>query len=364
MKIAVFGHKHVCTREGGIEVVVSELYSRIGHIADVTVYDRWELDGDYKKPDDRDLPYRIKRSPTLKMSALNATIASFMSTLQCLFGKYDIVHVHAEGPCVFLPLLKKKKIVATCHGLDWQRAKWGGFAKWYIHLGEKMMVKYADSLIVLTDDMSRYFREMYGRETDLIENGVTVEINEDTNELDRFGIEPGNYILYTGRLVPEKRIDLLINAYILSGRKEKLVIAGKLPDAPDDEIEFARQEDNIVFTDFATGALLKQLYTHAKAFVLPSDLEGQSLSLLEGMAYGIPCIVSDIPENRKTAGEFGHVFKAGDIESLTEQLRNLDAFCGTDPYEQRLYVARNHDWDTVAKKTMEVYKNVISEEAR
>lgn len=359
MKIAVFGHKHIGTREGGIEVVVTELYQRIGQHHDVTVYDRWEIDNPPQQNVSEDVPYKIKKSPTFTNNKVNAVMASFFSTLQVLFGHFDVVHVHAEGPCVFLPLLKRKKIVVTVHGLDWKRAKWGKFASWYIKLGEKMLVKYADSVIVLSPDMQKYFLDTYGRDTLLIENGASITRDENTDELDKLGLRDKEYFLYTGRIVPEKRVDLLINAYLLSFRKEKLVIAGKLPDKIDDKMSYAFNEPNIVFADLAVGSKLNQLYTHAKLFILPSDLEGQSLSLLEALSYGIPCVISDIPENVKTAMEFGYLFKAGNIKELTEILKSENLTKEHNSKSQIQYIQSKHNWDDIARHTEEVYWHVI-----
>ena len=95
------------------------------------------------------------------------------------------------------------------HGLDWQRAKWGSFAKKYIHFGEKMAAKYADEIVVLSEDMQNYFKETYNRDTKLVPNGIKVNINPNTEYLDKIGANPYDYILYLGRFEPEKRLDLL-----------------------------------------------------------------------------------------------------------------------------------------------------------
>ena len=363
MKIAVFGHKQAYTRSGGIEVVVTELYKRIGQKHFVTVYNRCELD----KPRHKypwTAPMRFRNSPTLSNSKLNAAVASLFSSIQIAIGHYDVAHVHAEGPAVFLPIIKASgaRIVGTVHGLDWARAKWGKLASWYIKTGEKMMVRYADEIIVLSQDMQDYFKNEYGRKTILIENGVTMKTDLNTDEIEKYGLTPGGYILYVGRIVPEKRLDLLINSYKLSGVKKKLVIVGQIPDNPDPTLQFAMEDPNIIMTGFLEGRALRQLFTHSGIYVLPSDLEGMSISLLEGMANGLTIVTSDIPENKKTMNGFGYTFKAGSMKELTEKLRELDA----QPYhrneEMIRYVMERHNWDDVARKTMQVLEGTVHAE--
>lgn len=360
MKLAVFGHKHINTREGGIEVVVTELYKRIGHKCDTTVYDRHEP-GYHEPRCSEPLPYKIKHSFTLKNGKLNAALASLISTIQCLFGRYDVIHVHAEGPCAFLFLLKHKKIVATVHGLDWQRAKWGRFASTFIRFGEKNMVKYADKIIVLSKEAQTYFKETYNRDTVLIENGVSIETSRSTAQISKYGLEPYQYILYVGRIVPEKRLDLLINAFKLSGIKKRLVIAGMLPEEMEHYMEFAQREPDILCTGFTTGELLRELYTYAGITVIPSDLEGMSISLLEGMAYGAPCLASDIPENIETLSGYGYTFRAGNMKDLSEKLIELSNLPFKKDMDMTAFVEERYNWDKVAEKTWDVIQECCVE---
>lgn len=361
MKIAMFGHKHFPSREGGIEVVVKELAKRISKSEYITIYDRYEIDGKKR--------HGVKRgnitlclSPTLSNSKLNAMVASFFSTIQCCFRDYDIIHIHAEGPSFFCWLLKlfRKRVVVTIHGLDWQRAKWGKFAKWYIKTGEKMAAKYADQIIVLSQDMHDYFIETYGRETTIIRNGVSIKRNPYHDKIEEYGILQNGYIMYLGRLVPEKRVELLIDAYKELGIHEKLVIAGPLDDTEyiTKLKELAKNNKNIIFTGFVTDKTLEQLYTNCSLFVLPSDMEGMSISLLEAMGYGIPCLASDIKENHNVLKSFGLFFKAGDKESLKSGiLKSLETMTEFNK-KQYDFVNDNYDWNTVAEKTIALYHAV------
>ena len=214
-----------------------------------------------------------------------------------------MVHIHAEGPAFFcwIPKLFGKRVVSTIHGIDWQREKWrSGFGSKFIHQGEKNAVKYADEVIVLSKGVQDYFKKTYGRETHFIPNGVNrPQIREAKLIRDDFGLEKDSYILFLGRLVPEKGIRYLVEAFKNVKTDKKLVIAGGSSDTDSfmEELkELAKGDDRILFTGFVQGAMLDELYSNAYIYTLPSDLEGMPLSLLEAMSYGNCCLVSDIPE--------------------------------------------------------------------
>ena len=214
-----------------------------------------------------------------------------------------MVHIHAEGPAFFcwIPKLFGKRVICTIHGLDWDREKWrGSVASKFIRGGEKNAVKYADEIIVLSKDVQKYFLETYGRETHFIPNGVNrPEVREAKLITDHFGLEKDSYILFLGRLVPEKGIRYLVEAFKNVKTDKKLVIAGGSSDTDSfmEELkELAKGDNRILFTGFVQGAMLDELYSNAYIYTLPSDLEGMPLSLLEAMSYGNCCLVSDIPE--------------------------------------------------------------------
>lgn len=363
MKIAMFGHKHFPSREGGIEVVVRELALRMAKHHQITIYDRYEIDKAKRSyPTYKNI--KIKESPTVSTSKLNAMIASFFSTIQTCFSDADIVHIHAEGPSVFIPLLKMfhKNVIVTIHGLDWQRTKWNGFAKRYIKLGEYMAAKYADEMIVLSEDIKKYFKTQYNRETILINNGVNVYPTKEYDKIESFGLKNGEYILYLGRIVPEKRVDLLVDAYLRLDTNKKLVIAGQLNNT--EYMQEIRKKTamnhNIIFTDYVKGQQVRQLYSNCFLFVLPSDLEGMSISLLEALGYGVPCLMSDIPENIRVANGFGNTFKAGDVDSLHQKLTELLRATYHPLNKKQLeFVKDTYNWDKITEKTLSLYKKVL-----
>lgn len=369
MKIAMLGHKRIPSREGGVEIVVAELATRMSQWGfDITCFNRrghhvsgTAFDGEIKNEYNG---VKLKSVWTLDKKGLAAMTASFSGALCAAFGKYDVVHFHAEGPCamMWIPKLFGKKCIATIHGLDHQRAKWGRFASWYIRTGEKCAVRFADSIIVLSENVKQYFKNTYNRDTVFIPNGVLPAEYQAADEItERYGIHKNEYILFLGRLVPEKGVKYLIQAFKELRTDKKLVIAGGTSDSGEhlrELMELAEEDPGIIFTGFVQGRVLEELYSNAYVYVLPSDLEGMPLSLLEAMSYGNCCLTSDIPECSSVLGEFGITFKQGNVLDLKNKLQQL---CD-DPGAVALfkeqaadYICNRYNWDDVTKETLQLY---------
>lgn len=371
LNIAVLGHKRIPSREGGVEIVAEELSVRMaerGH--KVTCYNRGGHHISGAEYDARHLgEYRgvvLQYVWTLDRKGLAAVTSSFFAALRSAFSKADVVHIHAEGPAFmcWLPKLLGKKVVVTVHGLDWQREKWkNGFGSKYIRAGEKMAVRFADEIIVLSRNVQEYFETTYGRSTVWIPNGVSCpEIRSADEITSRFGLKKDGYILFLGRLVPEKGIHYLIEAFRNVQTEKKLVIAGGTSDSADYAAglrEMSKGDDRILFAGFIQGKVLEELYSNAYLYVLPSDVEGMPLSLLEAMSYGNCCLVSDIPECTEVVEDKAFTFRRGSAGSLAECLQVL---CGDvqmvcrKKQEAQAFICEKYSWDDVVKKTLELYQ--------
>ena len=371
LKVAMIGHKRIPSREGGIEIVVEELSTRmVKKGIEVTCYNRkgkHALDKSQKMSEIKEYKgVKLKNVLTLDIKGLAAMTSSFFGSINILFSKNNVVHFHAEGPCAMIPIIKffsKKKIIATIHGLDWQRAKWGGFATKYIKFGEKMAAKYADEIIVLSENVKNYFKDTYNRETNFIPNGVNKPEIKNANIIkEKFNLNKDSYILFLGRLVPEKGIHYLIEAYNKINTNKKLVIAGGSSDTDmyfNELKEKSKDNKNIIFTGFVQGEELEELYSNAYIYVLPSDLEGMPLSLLEAMSYKNCCLTSDIPECKTVMDDNGVTFKKSDVNDLKEKLQYLvDNVDKVNKYksEAQDYILKKYNWDDVVDKTIELYK--------
>ncbi|MBR5479463.1 MAG: glycosyltransferase family 4 protein [Clostridia bacterium] len=369
----MLGHKVIPSRRGGIENVLTTMCPILNELGvEVTCYNRSsdKVENEYigTVKDKKYRGVRIKSAPTLDVKGIAAMMASFTGAIRAAFGRYDVVHFHAEGPCaaMWIPKLFGKKCVATVHGLDWQREKWGkGFASKYIKFGEKCLVKYADEVIVLSGSAQEYFKDTYNRETVLIPNGIARPTNREANIItEKFGLLKDEYICIISRLTAEKGIHYLIDAYNGLKTDKKLVIAGDTSDT-DDYVallrEKAQENPNIIFTGFVSGDTLDELYSNAYMICLPSDLEGMSLSLLESLAYGNAVLCSDIPENTWVAEEWARYFKRGDVEDLRQNLQEL---CDNESAVLKLrngvadFILEKYNWRDVAQTTKSLYESI------
>lgn len=364
----MFGQKRL-SREGGIEIVVKELCTRMARDGcQVTCYNRSGHHVSGAEYDEK-IEYegiRQKSVLTIEKKGLAAVSSSAFAALYSALGKYDVIHIHAEGPAFFawLPKMFGKRVVVTVHGIDWQREKWkSGFGSKFIRQGEKNAVKYADEIIVLSKGVQDYFKKVYGRETNFIPNGVNrpkLRAAEQISE--KFGLSKDSYILFLDRLVPEKGIRYLIEAFKQVKTDKKLVIAGGSSDTDSFERELkdlAKNDERIIFTGFVQGSLLDELYSNAYIYTLPSDLEGMPLSLLEAMSYGNCCLVSDIPECTEVVEDKALIFKKSDVSDLWEKLQDV---CNHPENVMELkkeaadFICKKYDWDDVVEKTRELYR--------
>lgn len=370
LSIAMLGHKRIPSREGGIEIVVEELSTRMvqaGH--SVTCYNRSGHHVSGKRFDGGSIKkykgVKLKTVFTVDRKGLAAMTSSFSAAICAAFGKYDVVHFHAEGPCamLWLPKLFGKRCIATIHGIDWQRAKWGGFASKYIKFGEKVAAKYANEIIVLSEGVKQYFIDTYGRKTVFIPNGVNRPILRKPKLIkEKYGLDKDEYILFLGRLVPEKGITYLIEAFKGVTTDKKLVIAGGSSDTDtfSQELMVLAEGDNrIIFTGFVQGQMLEELYSNAYLYTLPSDLEGMPLSLLEAMSYGNCCLTSDIAECTEVVEDKALVFKKSDVSDLKESLQYT---CDHPDEVKKLkdgaadFICQKYNWDDVVEQTLKLYQ--------
>lgn len=374
MKVAMIGHKVVPSRRGGIENVLTSLCPILAESGvDVTCYNRStdKVENEYVQMVENK-KYRnvtLKNAWTIDSKGLSAMIASFTAAIKATFSSYDILHFHAEGPCaaMWIPKMFGKRLVATVHGLDWQREKWGkGFASKYIKFGEKVMVKCADEIIVLSQSAKDYFKQTYNRETVLIHNGINEPTKKSADKItELYGLTKDGYICMVSRLTAEKGVHYLIDAYNNIKTDKKLVIAGDTSDT-DEYVamlkEKAANNPNIIFTGFISGDVLEEIYSNAYMVVLPSDIEGMSLSLLEALSYGNAVLCSNIPENTLVTEDKAQHFKKSDVKDLGDKLQMM---CDDKQFVENLkngadkFILGKYSWKDVAASTHDLYKKVM-----
>jgi glycosyltransferase involved in cell wall biosynthesis len=371
--VAFIGQRGVPATIGGIEHHVEEIGSRLvvrGH--EVTVYTRANYTAD-RVTEYRGM--RVRYIPTAPTKHLEALVHSGLSTgVAMLPGAHhaDILHYHAIGPSVFTPLpraLTRRGVVLTIHGLDYDRDKWGLGARTALKSAGWISAHVPHATITVSKNLADFYQERYGRHAYHIPNGVAPPVRRAPQLItDRFGLKGGDYVLFLGRLVPEKAPDLLLKAFRNVDTTARLVIAGGSSFTDDyvHQLEvLAARDPRVLLVGSVHGELLQELYTNAALFVLPSRLEGLALTLLEAASYRLPLVASDIPPNREVIGvdaPGGRMFASGDepglTAALTATLADLDgARAGAQLLGDR--VVREYDWDAATTATEAVYEQVL-----
>lgn len=363
LRVSFIGGRGVISKYSGIEGCYEEIGKRLAeHGHEVSVYCR----SYFAPPVKEHNGMKVIRIPAPQRKHLETLIHTLLSTLHALLlRRYDVVHFHALGPSLFsfIPRIFGAKTVVTVHGLDWQRAKWGRFARWFLKLCEQASVKFPNATIVVSRSLREYYLERYRLETTFIPNGVNLPIHRKVDKIQQWGLESGKYILFLGRLSPEKNIHLLIQAFEKLETDVKLVIAGGTSYTSSYIKELRTHESSqIRFLGWVSGEALEELLSNAIMFVLPSDVEGLSLSLLEAMAYGLCALTSDIPANVELVQGVGHTFAHGNAEDLRRMLQLLlerKDMREEASHRARARVEADYLWTNVAKEVESLYYDVM-----
>lgn len=358
MRIAMIGQKGIPARYGGIERHVDEISVRLaarGH--DVFVYCRpyYTLtQGDYKG-------VHLVKLPSIKTRHLDAATHSLISTAHVLSMKADVVHYHALGPSglSFLPRMAGARTVATVHGLDWRGGKWGSLAKWVLQRCEYMACHFPSETVVVSNILKAYFYENYGRDVTYIPNGVSIMDPVEPVNIGRYGVSPGDYFLFVGRLGPEKGCHILVEAFTKTSSTKKLLMVGSGHMNPGYEARLrSLADDRVIFPGEIYGDILSEVWDGAYAVIHPSVTEGMSLSLLEAMAHRRCVIVSDIPENSEVVGDAGVKFKSGDVADLARVIDEIDGSPEVTRAEGEKAVTRvdeAYNWDSIVDSLERAY---------
>jgi glycosyltransferase involved in cell wall biosynthesis len=365
MKIVVTGLRGFPNIQGGIETHCEELYPRLVRLGcDVTLTRR--------KPFVKETPplntykgVKFKDLNTFGKSGIEATVHTLKSTGYAFRTKADVIHIHAIGPSIAIPFAKLLglKVVVTHHGTDYNRQKWGRFARFVLKTGEYFAAKWADEIIVISTLIRQVLKDKYKRTRNvhLIYNGVNKPVRiESTDYIRNLGLTPQKYILAVGRFVEEKNFDKLILAYTqLTNKSYQLVIVGDAdhPTSYSEALKKLADEHQIIHPGMLKGEPLQELYTHAGLFVLPSSHEGLPISLLEAMSYGMDVLISDIPANKAVNLPPDCYFHYDEdmVPTLHKAMETKIQENILHPYDLTPY-----EWDSIAEQTMEVYRKIVA----
>jgi glycosyltransferase involved in cell wall biosynthesis len=371
LKIAFIGQKGIPAHFGGVEFHVDELARRLakrGHR--VSAYVRaWYTPRDLATYEG----VQLLHTPTIRTKHLDAALHSLTSSLHALAQDHDIVHYHALGPSFFawIPRLRGHKVAVTVHALDWQRPKWGLGAKAFLKMTERCAIHLPHSTIAVSRALQSYFENKFGHPIHYIPNGVNIPPLSAPHQItEEYGLQGQDYVLYLGRLVPEKRVEWLIRAFRATSSPQRLVIAGDDQDAPGYAQrlrQVAGKDPRLLFTGPVGGQLKEELLSNALFYVSASGVEGLPIALLEAMAHSRCCLVSNIPPHQEIVedGRDGLLFEGDDHEQLAGALEALLA--QRNSYREAMgeraqrKVREQYAWERVADATERLYYSLLGD---
>jgi len=369
MRIAMIGLKALPPRYGGFETAADELSRRLvkmGH--EVVVYNR---KGQSEHAGNDYDGVELVTLPTVNSKNLSAIVHALLSTTHVLFHKADVVHYFITGTTLFAPLLKLRNMNTVCSvdGTDWQRTKWGKFARWYLRVSEQLAVWFCDILIGDSPDVVQYYRTKFGAKIALSTYGMRESASSGTRWLSRLGLDDREYVLFVGRLVPENNVHVLIKAYEQLHTQKKLVIVGDDPWGRTYIRSLKGTKDpRVIFTGGVYGEGYEQLQQHAYLFVLPDEVGGTHPSLVEAMGFGNCVLVNDTESNLNAIGDCGVSYRGEDgYRDLQIQLqRLLDDPTLVQEYRGRAmrHALANYRWKTVVEQHLAIYNEVLGKSGR
>ncbi len=362
VRVAFIGGRGVVSKYSGIESYYEQAgheLAQLGH--EVTVYCR----SYFTPPITTHNGMRVRRLPTIRSKHLETVVHTLLSTVDAMMADYDVVHYHCLGPALFsfIPRLAGKKTVVTVQGLDWQRGKWGRIASRVLRWGEAAAVSLPDATMVVSRTLQEYYRQQYKRDTIYVPNGATLASRRVPRQLIEWDLLPDNYVLFLGRFSPEKNCHLLIKAFENTTSSMNLVLAGGSSHSDAYVKSLRRHEsEQIRFLPWVSGTDLEELLSNAALFVLPSELEGLSLALLDAMAAGVCVLTSDIPENKEVVEGAGFTFRRGDqadLEHMLDLLIHNPELRRQSAAGERERIQGQYLWPEIARSIEKAYYNVL-----
>lgn len=368
MKIALIGSRGIPARYSGFETFYEQLAVRLverGH--DVTVYNRSHFIKDIR---DSYKGVRLVTLPSIPTKHLDTLTHTFVSSLHALVSRYDIAYYSIVGnsPLAWLPRVTGSRVLLNVDGEDWAREKWGAFARWYQLQCEKIACRSANVIIADAQEVRRRYRDKYRKESIFVPYGANIERSASSDLLAKWKLEPGEYIFYVGRFVPENAIDLLIRSFRTLKTRHKLVITGDAPYMDEHKkhlYALASGDDRIIFTGYAFGDEYRQLSSHALFYVQPSGVDGTRPALLDQLGFGNCVVVRDSVVNQEVVQRAGYTFdRANPEESLTGIMQELLEHPGKiarmkERARQRIHAYYNWDW--ITDFYLDLFKRMVDE---
>lgn len=365
VRVAFIGSRGAPASYGGVETYVEEVGSHLVEIgAQVAVYCHTR----YVSARGLHRGMELRFVPTLPSKHFETIIHTLLSTLHALLCEEEILHYQALGPSTlaWLPRLVGRKAAVTVQGLDWQRSKWGRLARAYLRLGEWTSAHFPHLTILVSQTLAQHYHQRYHKSYTVIPNGFTPPRHRPAMRIkNELGLQERSYLLFVGRLVPEKGCHSLLHAFKQVNTDMQLVLAGQANHEGQYQArleELAGDMHNVRLIGFVQGEILQELYSNAYLVVHPSEVEGLSISLLEALSYGNCLLVSNTPENLEASNHTAFSFQLGDPHDLAHKLQwLLDHPEQVGEMRARIRSFFNQaNWRHVAEATWDAYQSVLT----
>lgn len=363
MKIAFAGTFGIPARYGGFETCVEEISTRLVRRGyDVFVYCGYGHDSTTNRTYKG---VKLIHHPYISSKFFGFPFRAFCSTMDVLFRDIDIVQYFGTDSSFFTVLLRlsSKKTVLWLDGFAWDRDSYPKLVRFFLRMTAGLALHLPNVSTVDSTFVRNWYREHYDKAPIYIPYGTKIERRVDEDVLRKYELEKERYILFVGRLVPEKGVNYLIEAFGKIDTNMKLAIVGSdLFDKTYEKSLKSKATKNMKFFGFVYGEDYEELCKGAYLYVTPSKLEGTSPALLAAMGYGNCALISDIPGNVEAVGDAGLVFEAGNVGDLRDKLEyllnNQDV---VEAYRKRAVerVKELYDWDRVTDQLEKVYLSLM-----
>ena len=320
MHVAFIGTRGVPASYSGFETCVEQVGKRLVQRGNsVTVFCRTTHYADRRA---EYLGMRLVYLPAIRQKHLETLSHTFLSAARLPRDTAIVCMGVGNAPVVRSLELRGRRTVFNVDGADWQRDKWGRFARWYLRTCERIAAHSKSIVLADAEAVRRYYRDEFQRETELVPYGADPPADQGTETLDRFGLRPDSYLLFVGRLVPENAPHDFLEGVRLSGVADRAVVVGDAPYADEYKAKLrSGAPPNAVFTGYQFGSAYQQLSAHAGVYVLAATVGGTHPVLVEQMAAGRAVLARETESNREVLGDAGIYWSTA--QDLANRLREL-----------------------------------------
>ncbi len=355
--MAIIGSVGVPCKYGGFETLAHQLVLQLNPVFDLTVYNS----GKFYPKKERQQKWQNANMVYIPLNAngVQSVPYDIIAMLHAIV-KSDCLVVLGVSGCLFLPLLKlfsKKRIVVNIDGLEWRRAKWSKYAKWFLKFSEKMAVRYANDIVTDNAALQEYAAEYYGIKSKLIAYGGDhnsfTPLNDELKT--KYAFLNQDYAFKVCRIEPENNIHIVLDAFenyadlplVVVGNWDNSIYGKELKE------KYENCAHIYLLNPIYEANLLNALRSNAKVYVHGHSAGGTNPSLVEAMYLGLAVIAFDVSYNRVTTHNEAMFF--ADSESLKKILTNLSK----DKLIQNAAVLKKiadecYTWQVIAQKYAEV----------